>query len=234
MSASSPPGSSAVLLALLAAGCAGPAPAGGAGAVQGPTPLRFESDLLVPSAIVHHEVQLLFEMERKPRKGEEPLVGRLKEPGEVLTAGYPGDPVERYHRFAFEEGHFIVGEYRYPALRGASLCILRERQDPLRFTFRERRITVEGKPGWKPAILYRLVQERTEIEPLEASTGRRPRRQTRSIVMTKVVREEVQVGPHRITLAPGAAELEVNGQKVAAPPGAAVAIDRRGTVTTSG
>jgi hypothetical protein len=56
-------------------------------------------------------------------------------------------------------------------------------------------------------------------------------RRTRTV--SRILEEELHAGPHRVVAPPGATEWEVDGNKVPAPPGASITIDRQGNVRTS-
>jgi hypothetical protein len=189
---------------------------------------RFpDAKVLVQSSSILHEVGIILELDRLPREDEEPML--LREPGERYVAGYSTDPVNRRHHFSYEEGHFLVGGFRYPAARNALLFIFRERSDSFSFLFRGRRITVERSGRWKPAVLYHKIEETEDVTP-PAPTGSQKRRSrvTSRKTVSRLLSEEIQVGPHRIAAAPGSPEWTVDGARVPAPPRGAITINRQG------
>ncbi len=213
---------------------------------------------IVESPQVLHEVKFYFEMERLPQKDEEPVFGWLVDlPGEEYIAGYGDNPrieealapggqprasliqePEGTHRFSYDHGMFVVGGFRYPAERNGEIILFRERPGPFTFKFRGRRITIERSSPWKPAVLYRLNREETagradDVSP-EKQVSPRSRQRIRSRrATTRVLGEEVQVGPHRIVVVPGKSAWTVGDYQIEAPPGSSIVIDRRGEVRSS-
>jgi hypothetical protein len=187
---------------------------------------------LVISSHILHEVHLFFEMDRPAGKDEQPQLDRPPG-GEIYTAGFPGESPAAHHRFAYEEGNFEVGGFRYPAERNGLLFILKDRPGPFTFLFRGRRVTIERGGKWKPAVLYRAVEVKEEISPPPAAQGRRRSRVTTRRTVSRVVQEDLQAGPHHIVAPSDSSEWTVNGLKVSAPPGASIAIDGQGAVRSS-
>jgi hypothetical protein len=211
--------------------------------------LKFpDASNLVPSSMVLHEVKLFFEMDRAPRKDsdglevEEPAVVQIKAPGEVFLAGYVSDPdsmtqkdvdhLRRVgHTFAYAGGQFTVGRFKYAAEHGSLLFVFRDRRGDFSFLFHGRKIVVEQEGAWKPAVLYHQIEEVKDLGPARGAQ-RGSRKTTSRKITTRLVEEEVQVGPHRIKAKPGAAEWQVDQYAVRAGPGDTIRIDREGEVRT--
>lgn len=210
--------------------------------------LYFEMDRL-PKTTDDQDGKVLYE--------EEPVLGQLKFPGEEYFAGYGDNPLivsavkpggeaatdlakesPGIHRFSYDHGMFDIGGFRYPAEQYGELIIFRERPGSFTFEFHGRKVTVERSSPWKPAVLYRLNREeaggreRQESPERQVSPRNRQRVQSRS-ASTRIVSEEVQVGPHRIIAPPGATAWRVNEQNLQVPSGASITIDRRGGVRSS-
>jgi hypothetical protein len=224
---------------------------------SGDTALEFPDAkaCLVQTSHILHEVKFYFEMDRLPKRDEEPVFGWLVNlPGkpEEYLAGYEDNPAIQdalrsggkpkasllkeppgTHRFSYDQGMFAIGGFRYPAEQYGEIIIFKERPGTFSFQFHGRTVTVERSASWKPAVLYRLNREQDSREqPLEEISGKKSGTR-RKRVSTRIVSEEVQVGPHRIVAAPGSATWKVNDATIQAPAGASIIIDRRGGVRSS-
>jgi hypothetical protein len=189
---------------------------------------------------------------------EEPAVARLKKPGqagESYVAGYLSaddqeiltdpsvtvdDPrvlgVSRRlqkegHTFSYAGGSFIIGGIRYPAERGALCFIFQKRDGAFTFLFRGRKVTIERDGTWKPAVLYRELQDVRDVSPKGGTGG--ARRTGKRRIVSRVLEEAVQAGAHRIVVTPGREAWRVNQVQVRVPPGGSIVIDREGNVTAS-
>jgi hypothetical protein len=201
---------------------------------DGPSPPEFpDVKYLLNPATILHEVRLCYEMDRAPKEDagiEQPVFQRVPHSQESYIFGFLEKPT--LHRFSYKGGKFLVGDFSYPAEENSILYILMERPGNFSFRFHDRRITVERPTEWKPAVFYRQVEEVKDLAGSPQSKTSRSKSKTRK-VQTRVVREELQVGPHRITLLPGNADWQVNGFRVRAEPGGTIVIDREGVVRTS-
>ena len=255
--------SAAISMALLCAavllnGCTSTGPAAGD---AGSPLLDFpDAKALIRSSNIIHEVKLFLEMDRPARRDskgieiEEPMLGRINEPGEVYAAGWPNpksppsrpDMVKRLHRFSYQNGMFTIGDFRYPAEQNALLFILLERKGALTFLFHGRKVTVERRDAWTPAILWREIQEEKEIQGAQEDgdgpgvTRKSGRFQDRTYKQevrmgsrhytSKTIGETLFVGPHRISITAGDPLWRVNDLRISAPPGASITINRWGQV----
>jgi len=198
---------------------------------------RERGTVLNQSSIILHEVRISFELKNPPedQRGNklEPMFGPLPGPVERYAAGYPdpSDPTgvrmdpSTIHEFSYQNGQFLVDGNRYPAGRDSLLYILQERPGPFRFIFKGRPITILQTHTWKPALLYRPIRDTQKVDSRHA--------------VTRILREELQVGPHRIIIFPDTDKWMVNQHDLSDPglnisPGDPITIDRRGYVHPSG
>lgn len=195
---------------------------------------------MVNPLTIFHEVRLYYEMDRAPKEleggaFEQPAFNRFPQEVETYTFGYRENPW--LHKLSYQGGKFIVGDFSYPAEENSVLYIMKERPGPFSFRFHDRRITIDRSTAWKPAVLYRQIEEVKDVGGA-APTGSSRRGSSRTgskirRVQTRVVGEELQVGPHRITVVPGKPVWQVNGFRVQPQPGDTIVIDREGNVRTS-